>query len=263
MRFGAILPPTIAHEEVAGLARTAERAGFDAIWVEEGDSTTGWPGVFVVAAAAAGTGITRVGITAVLGLEHPLYVAEEATTLDLGSGGRVEVAVRPATTAEAGSRGIDPATVRHRFAEALDIFIEAVGPAPFSYAGKYWTVPAGIDSHIGAVGHDTVFPMPKPAQIRLPIWMDSTMPARSGIAQIALDLDVSAGVQAAVVKIDDALLERGGLERLRGDGVGLVVCRFDGNQTSAFCRFGRRVAPKFRATRLPEVILEAIEADER
>jgi putative FMN-dependent luciferase-like monooxygenase len=78
----------------------AERLGFDAIWVAQHhfhEPEGGLPSPFVfLAQAAARTSHVRLGTAIItLPLELPIRVAEDASVLDIMSGGRLEVGVAP------------------------------------------------------------------------------------------------------------------------------------------------------------------------
>ena len=110
----------------------------------------------LLATAAAVTDRLRVAPFVVNNdLRHPALIAQDLATLDVLSGGRVEVAVgagwnRP----EYDALGIafDPVGVRvSRLAEAVTVLKGCFGDGPFSFAGEHYTV----------TGHDGI---PKPVQ---------------------------------------------------------------------------------------------------
>ncbi len=90
---------------------------------------------------AAKTRTIRVG-TAVIVLpwHNPVLMAEQAATLDLLSGGRLEFGVgRGYRNNEFEAFGIDPATAEERFEEALDLILRSfTSNERFSHKGKYW-----------------------------------------------------------------------------------------------------------------------------
>jgi putative FMN-dependent luciferase-like monooxygenase len=86
----------LANEQVAH----AERLGFDAVWVAQHhfhEPEGGLPAPFIfLAQVAARTSRIRLGTAIVtLPLELPIRVAEDASVLDIMSGGRLEVGVAP------------------------------------------------------------------------------------------------------------------------------------------------------------------------
>jgi len=75
-----------------------------------------------------------------INLEYPNRLAEEYATLDVMSGGRVEVAFPLGTGMEYWANAINPATGRERMREALEIILQAwTSDGPTSYYGKYYT----------------------------------------------------------------------------------------------------------------------------
>jgi putative FMN-dependent luciferase-like monooxygenase len=86
----------LANEQVAH----AEALGFDAMWVAQHhfhEAEGGLPAPFIfLAQAAARTSRIRLGTAIItLPLELPIRVAEDASVLDIMSGGRLEVGVAP------------------------------------------------------------------------------------------------------------------------------------------------------------------------
>ena len=77
-------------EQVWQMAETAERAGYDSVWV--GDSITSKPRMeplTAMAAVAARTSRVKIGTAVLLNaLRHPVHLAHAAATIDNISGGR-------------------------------------------------------------------------------------------------------------------------------------------------------------------------------
>jgi alkanesulfonate monooxygenase SsuD/methylene tetrahydromethanopterin reductase-like flavin-dependent oxidoreductase (luciferase family) len=128
----------------------ADRLGFDAAWAVEHHfleeyAHSAAPGVFL-AAASQRTKDIRLGLGPVPlppGYQHPARVAETAATLDLVSGGRVELGTGETSTgAELGGFGVDRATRRAQFGEALEAVARMMVETPFAGArGTYLDVP--------------------------------------------------------------------------------------------------------------------------
>jgi len=84
------------YQDALELAVAADQLGFDSIWVTqhhfgEVDSALPSPLVFL-AAVAARTKSIRLGTTVITAsLEHPIRLAEDAATIDVISGGRLEL----------------------------------------------------------------------------------------------------------------------------------------------------------------------------
>lgn len=175
---------TEAYEIVGDAVARAEHLGFDSAWVAERYfSPDGYtPSAFVVAAnLAARTESIRIGVMPILGLDHPLYFAEDAATLDNLSAGRAIVV--PINAAEHEIRGFGVAEEEYeaRFREGLDVLLQAWSARPFRHDGKFWTIPAQLEGHAqNASGLVTV--MPKPAQFELPIWVGGFWDAGRRIA---------------------------------------------------------------------------------
>jgi alkanesulfonate monooxygenase SsuD/methylene tetrahydromethanopterin reductase-like flavin-dependent oxidoreductase (luciferase family) len=143
-------PAALVHETEA-----ARAAGLDGIMLRQGP---GLPAPLITAAAlAARVPDLLLAVELDLGDRHPFEVAEEAAVVDLASGGRLLLVVRPAAGAEAD------------FGEAVDLIRTALTPRPFRFEGHRWRVPAnlpenehGLESHVRLT--------PAPAQVQLPIW---------------------------------------------------------------------------------------------
>ena len=113
--------------------RHAEAHGFDSAWVAQHhfhEFEGGLPSPFVfLAQVAALTSRIRLGTGIVtLPMEMPIRVAEDATVLDLISGGRVELGVGSGGNPEAfAAFGLQDADRRQVFAGKLDELIGALG----------------------------------------------------------------------------------------------------------------------------------------
>ena len=140
---------------VAADARRAESMGYSVlVYPDHVINPLGM--VPVLTWAAAATERLRVApFVANNDLRHPALLAQDLATLDVLSGGRVEVAIgagwnRP----EYDALGLpfDPASVRvARLAEAVTVIRGCFADGPFSFAGDHYTV----------AGHDGI---PKPVQ---------------------------------------------------------------------------------------------------
>jgi alkanesulfonate monooxygenase SsuD/methylene tetrahydromethanopterin reductase-like flavin-dependent oxidoreductase (luciferase family)/putative sterol carrier protein len=118
----------------------ADRLGFHAVWATERHfleeyAHSSAPGVFL-AAASQRTQTLRLGLAALPlppAYQHPARVAETAATLDLISGGRVELGTGETTSgAELAGFGVDRATRREQWAEALDVVARMMVETPFA-----------------------------------------------------------------------------------------------------------------------------------
>ena len=175
-------------------ARRMEELGYDTLHVMDhfGDQLAPVP---AMTAAAAVTQRLRVG-SLVLDNDyrHPLVLAKELATLDVLSGGRLEVGIGAGWMASDYSEsGIphDRAGVRiDRLEEALDVFKGLWGDGPVNHAGEHYRI----------TGHDGT---PKPLQRpHPPILIGGGGPRMLSIAAREADIvginpDLSAGVMAA------------------------------------------------------------------
>src|SRR5579863_6137743 len=126
------------------LVDAAERSGLDVMWLAElhsapERSVLAAP-LNIASAIAAKTKRMKVGIAVqVLPLCHPVRIAEEATTVDHISHGRLIMGVgRSGFPRTYLAYGISYAESRERFAEVLNIMKQAWTEEKFSFHGKYY-----------------------------------------------------------------------------------------------------------------------------
>ena len=143
------------------LVDVAERSGLDVMWLAElhsapERSVLAAP-LNIASAIAATTKRMKVGIAVqVLPLCHPVRIAEEATTVDQISHGRLIMGVgRSGFPRTYQAYGISYAESRERFAEVLEILKRAWTQERFSFDGHYY--------HF-----DNVCVVPKPYQAPYP-----------------------------------------------------------------------------------------------
>jgi len=128
----------------------ADRVGFDHVWEVEHHfleeySHSSASDVFL-AAASQRTKDIRLGFGILPlppGYQHPARVAETVATLDLLSGGRVDFGTGETSSgAELGGFGVDRATKRHQWDEALDVVTRMFVEEPFAgHDGRYVQMP--------------------------------------------------------------------------------------------------------------------------
>ena len=138
-------------------------------------------------------------------LRHPALLAQDLATLDVLSGGRVEVAIgagwnRPEYVAL--GLPFDPVGVRvSRLTEAVAVLKGCFGPGPFSYAGEHYT----ITEHDG---------LPKPVQApHPPLFI-------GGGGRRVLTL---AGREADIVGLAPRTLPTSGPDVVRSDPVSITI----------------------------------------
>lgn len=142
-------------EELLAAGRAASEEGLDGVLLAPSPEL---PSPLVTAAAlAAGVPDILIAAEVPIGDRHPLEVAEEAAVVDLGSGGRLVLVVRPADGAE------------DVFEEALDLLRTALTPRPFRWPGPHWPTPANLAQNVNNPEARTRM-MPSPSQPRLTVW---------------------------------------------------------------------------------------------
>jgi alkanesulfonate monooxygenase SsuD/methylene tetrahydromethanopterin reductase-like flavin-dependent oxidoreductase (luciferase family) len=133
-----------AFADAFALVDAAERWGLDAVWLAElhfspQRSVLSAP-LILASAIAARTERIKIGTAVqVLPLHHPLRLAEDTTTIDHLSHGRLIFGVGRsgfATTYQ--TYGVPYAESRERFAETLDIVKKAWTEPTFSHSGTYY-----------------------------------------------------------------------------------------------------------------------------
>jgi alkanesulfonate monooxygenase SsuD/methylene tetrahydromethanopterin reductase-like flavin-dependent oxidoreductase (luciferase family) len=178
MNFGTFLlmqsPSARSSQEIYArgveMAQAAETLGFRNVWLAEHHfSTYGYlsrPAQLATYIAAKTTRL-RVGTAViVVPLHHPLVIAEEIATLDLLSGGRLDVGLgRGYQHYEFERFGLELDSGRQRWEESVDVILKAFEGRPFSYDGKLFKIP-----------ETSVFPQPL-QQPRPPIWITAQSPA--------------------------------------------------------------------------------------
>ena len=143
-RFGAQLSFAGSHEEWGAKARRVEELGYSTLCVPDHFDDQLAPMPALVAAAAA-TSTLRIG-TLVLANDyrHPLLVAKEAATVDLLSGGRLELGLGAGwlgSDYEQSGIPFDPPSVRiDRLEEGLAVVKGLLAGGKFSYRGRFYTV---------------------------------------------------------------------------------------------------------------------------
>src|SRR5215471_12755371 len=148
-RFGLLGESVRSAKELVETARRAEEAGFATFllrdhFIEEPFGHQLAP-LTALATVAATTQSIRVGSLVLCNdYRHPVLLAKEVATLDVLSGGRFELGLgagfsRPEYEA-AGLPYDSPGVRVDRFAESLQVFKGLFAAAPFTFAGRFYSV---------------------------------------------------------------------------------------------------------------------------
>jgi probable F420-dependent oxidoreductase len=150
-RFGVAVAEAASAADFAETARRAEALGYSTLFVPDHFVDHPLAPMPALATAAAVTTTLRIG-PLVLGndYKHPVVLAREAATLDLLSGGRLELGIgagwMTADYTKAGMR-LDPPSVRiARLEEAVLVLKGLFADGPFSFSGEHYTV-SDLDGH--------------------------------------------------------------------------------------------------------------------
>lgn len=175
------------YREALEQIELADRLGFDTVWASEHHfldeySHCSAPEVFLAAAAARTQRIRLAhGIVSIPpAVNHPARVAERIAALDLVSGGRVEFGSGQGSTQhELGAFGVDRATKREQWREALGVITRMFTEVPFTgHQGQWIDMPPR-----------NVLPKPK-QKPHPPLWVACSSPetvetaARAGVGAL-------------------------------------------------------------------------------
>jgi len=154
MEFGTFLllqspaaePSETVFERGIEITQAADELGFRNMWLAEHHfSTYGYLSrpLMLALHLAEKTRRIRVGTAViVLPLHHPLIVAEEIATVDLLTGGRLDIGLgRGYQRYEFDRLGVELNESRQRWEEEVDIILLALKGRPFSYDGQYYQIP--------------------------------------------------------------------------------------------------------------------------
>jgi probable F420-dependent oxidoreductase len=154
-RFGIQLATASSGTDWAAQARRAEDLGYDTLFMPDhfGDQLAPVPAL--MAAADATTELTVGALVLDNDYKHPVVLAKELATIDVLSGGRLEVGIGAGwMQSDYDQSGIpmDAPGVRvSRMEEGIAVIKGCFAPGPFSYEGEHYTI-TGYDGS------------PKPAQ---------------------------------------------------------------------------------------------------
>ncbi|MGW5753620.1 LLM class flavin-dependent oxidoreductase [Nocardia rhamnosiphila] len=182
MEFGIYVPQIVSEfSPLLDIARTAERTGFDNLWLydhlwspglPEHPSLEAWT---TATALLTATSTLRVGALVLCNnFRHPVVLGRMATTLDIVSGGRLEFGLGSGSIgAEHTRAGLawGPAAERAgRLAEALEIITSMFARERTTFAGEHYrvddvpNVPGPVQRprppvHIGGTGPKYTLPL--------------------------------------------------------------------------------------------------------
>ena len=184
MRFAIDIPNFGDYADphlVADVARDAERAGWDGIWVwdhimRDPADPHADPWILLAAIALATERVRLGAMVTPLARRRPWDVARQAVTLDHLSGGRLVLGVGSGSrTHEFASFG-DPADLRTR-AEMLDEGLAVIeglwSGRRFDYEGRHFRI------------HGATFLPVSVQQPRIPVWVAATWPVRAPLRRAA------------------------------------------------------------------------------
>jgi alkanesulfonate monooxygenase SsuD/methylene tetrahydromethanopterin reductase-like flavin-dependent oxidoreductase (luciferase family) len=150
--FEVAVPPQLGLSEAQAYAGTlaqielADRLGYGCAWLVEHHFLPGYSHAskpeLLLAAAAARTSRIRLGHAVIpLPLHHPVHVAERVATLDVLSGGRLEVGIgRGFSPREYAIFGADMAASRSLTEESLAILLKSFERKPVTYHGRHYRI---------------------------------------------------------------------------------------------------------------------------
>jgi len=158
-----------AYAQQGEFIELAEQLGFDEAWVAEhhfNARTTSPSPVVTLAHIAARTSRIRLGTAAVLlPFHNPILVAEDAATLDVLSGGRLDLGVAKGGPFPLQNKhfNLNPEEARARAAEALVLIERLLSEEQVSFDGTFYKV-------------DGVELVPRPLQRPVPMFLATSTP---------------------------------------------------------------------------------------
>jgi len=182
MRFGLFCTyenPTLDYAAAfagqSALVRLVEDLGFEEAWVAEHHFNPGAASpscLALLAHLAALTSRIRLGSAAVLlPLHNPVSVAEEAATVDILSGGRLELGVAKGGPFPLQFRhyGVKPEEARERMGEALTLIRRLLSEPQVTFEGRFYKA-------------ERMELVPRPLQAPIPIHVGTSTPETVALA---------------------------------------------------------------------------------
>ncbi|SDJ17439.1 TIGR03621 family F420-dependent LLM class oxidoreductase [Nonomuraea jiangxiensis] len=151
LRFGAVVREAESGRAWAERARRLEGAGFEVLLVPDHLVGARFAPIAALTAAACATSRLRVGTLVFANdFRHPAVLAKEAATLDLLSGGRLELGIgtgwMAGDYAGAGLALEPPGTRIDRLREALTVLKGLWADGQFSFEGRHYRI-RDLDQH--------------------------------------------------------------------------------------------------------------------
>src|SRR4030095_583926 len=150
MRFGTFsynqarpwVPERQAFEELLEQIQLTERVRFDEAWfAEHHHSDYGMlasPNLIIASLAHRTQRLRLWNLVQSVALPHPIRLAEECATLDILTGGRLNVGLGRGVPRDDLKHGLDRDTAQARFEEGIDILMRAWTEDSFNFTGKEW-----------------------------------------------------------------------------------------------------------------------------
>lgn len=167
-----------AAADLRQLAKKAESAGYDSIWVSESRGR-GAGGALAAASFLGELVAIRIGAVVEAGLFHPLHLAEDIAVADVATGGRIEVAIVQADALAARRYGVRQSA--SRLAEEVGVVRTALSGVHFRHEGRYYRIPANLPANGSTPSRLAI--NPPPVQPSVPIWLDAEVPRAATLAR--------------------------------------------------------------------------------
>jgi len=174
MQFGVTLPYDEDASVTAEMAREAEAAGWDGVFLWDGiNGNDAW--VVLSAIAVKTERIKLATMLTPISRRRPWKLAQEAATLDQLSGGRVILPVglgAPNTGFHLFGEEVDRKRRAEMLDEGIDVLTGLWSGEPFSYDGQHYPI-----------GENTWFPLPV-QRPRIPIWVVGAWPRMKSMRRV-------------------------------------------------------------------------------
>jgi probable F420-dependent oxidoreductase len=142
--FLADVHEIVTGPELAARARRAEQMGYHALVIPDHLLKQLSPAVALATVAAATSTLRLSAFVMNNDLRHPAVLAQDLASIDVLSGGRVDVAIGAGWNKreyDAIGMAFDPTPVRQaRLAESITVLKGLFSGAPFSFAGEHYTI---------------------------------------------------------------------------------------------------------------------------